>query len=193
MAVNYKGRPFMLAATENAPMGYSLLAVTIGVFVCAFEVLPFLNDLLKLVPMPSDEFRTQMLTALACSIFGSLLWDRVCVAIFAPKLLWVGYVDTWNNAPPLKDLLRSASKVLYIGGVVLMYWLSDQNMITLLAGWYFWRQIFGAKATEQIVDGQSAGASSGEAAGEAGVSSAEGAPDTSTPAAGAAAKPKKKK
>ena len=27
MAVNYKGRPFMLAATENAAMGTSLFAV----------------------------------------------------------------------------------------------------------------------------------------------------------------------
>mmetsp|Transcript_8956 Transcript_8956/g.20568 ORF Transcript_8956/g.20568 Transcript_8956/m.20568 type:complete len:719 (-) Transcript_8956:368-2524(-) len=165
MAVNYKGRPFMLAATENAPMGYSLLAVTVGVFVCAFEVLPWLNDLLKLVPMPSDEFRTKMLTALAASIFGSLIWDRVCVAIFAPTLLWVGYVDTWNNAPPLRDTLHSLSKLAYIGVVCLMYWLSDQNMLSLLAGWYFWRQLFGPKATEQLVDGQPGGAAAAAAAG----------------------------
>ena len=62
MAVNYKGRPFMLASTENRPMGYSLLAVCVGVFVCAFEVIPQFNDLLKLVPMPSDDFRYKILT-----------------------------------------------------------------------------------------------------------------------------------
>jgi cation-transporting ATPase 13A1 len=38
MLVNYKGRPFMLAATENAAMGASLVATTAGVFICAFEV-----------------------------------------------------------------------------------------------------------------------------------------------------------
>jgi cation-transporting ATPase 13A1 len=65
MAVNYKGRPFMLASTENKPMGWSLLAVCIGVFVCAFEVFPWFNDLLKLVPLPSKEFRNRV-CASAC-------------------------------------------------------------------------------------------------------------------------------
>jgi threonine/homoserine efflux transporter RhtA len=71
MAVNYKGRPFMLASTENKPMGWSLLAVCVGVFVCAFEVFPWFNDLLKLVPLPSQEFRSRV----------SLLCVCVCVCV----------------------------------------------------------------------------------------------------------------
>ena len=44
MMTNYKGRPFMLASTENPAMLYSLLACIAGVFVCAFEVIPQVRD-----------------------------------------------------------------------------------------------------------------------------------------------------
>jgi len=47
MAVNYKGRPFMIASTENRPMLYSLLACCAGTFIAAFEVIPMLNDKLQ--------------------------------------------------------------------------------------------------------------------------------------------------
>mmetsp|Transcript_2404 Transcript_2404/g.6463 ORF Transcript_2404/g.6463 Transcript_2404/m.6463 type:complete len:444 (-) Transcript_2404:177-1508(-) len=141
MAVNYKGRPFMLAATENAAMGYSLLAVTAGVFVCAFEVVPQLNDLLKLVPMPSPEFRNSILTALTISVLGSHLWDRLCVAVFAPRLLWVGYVDAWRAAPPLKSQLAWWGKYGVLGGMVALAVLYDFSIIHLVAGWFLWRSI----------------------------------------------------
>ena len=51
----------MLAATENAAMGMSLFAVGTLVFACAFEAVPWLNSLLKLVPLPSNFFRQQIL------------------------------------------------------------------------------------------------------------------------------------
>ncbi|KAJ1488119.1 hypothetical protein T484DRAFT_1784330, partial [Baffinella frigidus] len=142
MLVNYKGRPFMLAATENAAMGASLVATTAGVFICAFEVVPPLNTLLKLVPLPSDEFRTQMLTALFASVFGSMLWDRICVAIFAPTLLWVGYVDAWHALPPRAFFEGYLKRAVYILFVLAVYATMDQNLIILLGGWYGWRQIF---------------------------------------------------
>ena len=65
----------------------------------AFEAIPLLNETLKLVPLPSDSFRQQILVVLGMSVFGSMLWDRACVALFAPKLLWVGYVDAWYALP----------------------------------------------------------------------------------------------
>ena len=45
-------------------------------------------------------FSIQILVCLGMSVFGSMIWDRLCVAVFAPKLLWVGYVDAWQALPP---------------------------------------------------------------------------------------------
>jgi hypothetical protein len=42
---------------------------------------------LRLVQLPSDEFRWQLLAILSVSVFGALLWDRIVVAIFAPSAL----------------------------------------------------------------------------------------------------------
>mmetsp|Transcript_8122 Transcript_8122/g.27262 ORF Transcript_8122/g.27262 Transcript_8122/m.27262 type:complete len:1434 (-) Transcript_8122:544-4845(-) len=170
MAVNYKGRPFMLAATENAAMGMSLAAVCTGIFVCAFEVFPALNDLLKLVPMPSDWFRQQVLISLGASVFGSLIWDRLCVAVFAPKLLWVGYVDAWQAMPPWREQMKSTSKYLFFAAVLFVYWYLDQSLIVLLGAWYLYRQIFVApippeQTTEATATGPGQGATAAGAAG----------------------------
>ncbi|KAK3261285.1 hypothetical protein CYMTET_29801 [Cymbomonas tetramitiformis] len=122
MAVNYKGRPFMIASTENAPMLYSLLACCLGTFIAAFEVIPELNSLLQLVPLPSDEFRLEILRILSMSVGGAFLWDRICVAIFAPKLVWAGYRDAWEAAPSFKEAVAKFGKVaifLVAGGVYL--------------------------------------------------------------------------
>jgi len=145
MGVNYKGRPFMLAATENAAMGMSLFAVGVMVFACAFEVVPQLNTLLRLVPLPSNFFRQQILVCLGLSVFGSMLWDRLCVAIFAPKLLWVGYVDAWEALPPWRIMLYEVSKYVYLAGVLVAYAYTEQSFMTLIVGWYLWRQIYAQK------------------------------------------------
>jgi hypothetical protein len=44
------------------------------------------------------------------SVFGSMIWDRLCVAVFAPKLLWVGYVDAWHALPPWRVAAYECSK-----------------------------------------------------------------------------------
>jgi cation-transporting ATPase 13A1 len=111
MAVNYKGRPFMLASTENPAMLYSLLACCAGVFICAFEVVPELNKYLELVSLPSSEFRNSLLRMLGLSVFGSLMWDRVIVAIFSPRLMWVGYVDAYRQLPNFTDIIGNTSIV----------------------------------------------------------------------------------
>jgi hypothetical protein len=74
MAVNYKGRPFMIASTENRPMLYSLLACCAGTFVAAFEVIPMLNDKLQLVPLPNDAFRHQVSGARYCWVTVRARW-----------------------------------------------------------------------------------------------------------------------
>ena len=86
MLVNYKGRPWMKGATENPGLLYSLAAAVAGVIVAAWEVVPALNGYLGLVALPSDAARYQLLSILSATLLGSLAWDRLCVAIFAPRI-----------------------------------------------------------------------------------------------------------
>jgi cation-transporting ATPase 13A1 len=138
MAVNYKGRPFMLASTENSPMLISLLLCGVGLFTAASERYPLFNGALRLVQLPSDEFRWQLLAILSVSVFGALLWDRVIVAVFAPKLFVRGYVDAWRALPTVGQVAHRMTIWLYWTIVVLL-WLSLDSLLVILAGWWFWR------------------------------------------------------
>lgn len=139
MAVNYKGRPFMIASTENRPMLYSLAACCAGTFICAFEVIPFLNNKLQLVPLPSDAFRTKLLWTLAASVFGAFTWDRVCVAIFAPRLLITGYVDAWKAMPSWEESGKWWAKAVYIGGAAGLY-MATGNIIIPGIAYFVWKR-----------------------------------------------------
>merc|ERR1740124_1681077 len=86
MLVNYKGRPWMRGATENPGLLYSLAAAVAGVIVAAWELVPQLNEYLGLIALPSDTARYQLLSILAATLLGSLAWDRLCVALFAPQI-----------------------------------------------------------------------------------------------------------
>merc|ERR1719240_1599339 len=65
MLVNYKGRPWMRGATENPALLYSLALCVAAVCVAAWEVVPYLNETLGLVPLPTDAMRYQLLYILA--------------------------------------------------------------------------------------------------------------------------------
>mmetsp|Transcript_4844 Transcript_4844/g.19377 ORF Transcript_4844/g.19377 Transcript_4844/m.19377 type:complete len:1638 (-) Transcript_4844:108-5021(-) len=85
--VNLKGPPFMTGLEENSPLLYSLI-VTFGFAgVCATELSPQLNKFLKLVPFPTLAFRNQVLGVLAAEVGLAFIWDRLCVGLFAPKVL----------------------------------------------------------------------------------------------------------
>mmetsp|Transcript_21931 Transcript_21931/g.41825 ORF Transcript_21931/g.41825 Transcript_21931/m.41825 type:complete len:442 (-) Transcript_21931:517-1842(-) len=137
MAVNYKGRPFMIASTENRPMLYSLAACCAGTFIAAFEVIPELNKLLQLVPLPSDEFRGQMLRTLGLSVGGALLWDRICTAVFAPRLVMAGYRDAYK-AFVSKENLEWFGKA-GVACIFLGVYAYTQNLLSLLLGWYAYK------------------------------------------------------
>ncbi|KAL7459250.1 hypothetical protein ACHAWC_011327 [Mediolabrus comicus] len=51
--VNYRGRPFMESLTENKLLFRSIQACYAGLFVCALDMFPPLNQLLQLSPLPS--------------------------------------------------------------------------------------------------------------------------------------------
>jgi cation-transporting ATPase 13A1 len=62
-AINYQGRPFRESLSENKGMFYGILGVSGLAFVCALELMPEINEGMKLVPF-SQEFKTKMTTVM---------------------------------------------------------------------------------------------------------------------------------
>jgi cation-transporting ATPase 13A1 len=52
---NYKGQPFMEKLTENKLLFQSVVVSYSFLFMAVFEILPFLNETLELVPFPTKE------------------------------------------------------------------------------------------------------------------------------------------
>jgi len=93
LIVNYKGRPFQPGLDENKALLHSLGISFIGLFICAYEVFPVLNNLLELQPFPNDQFRWTIICLLVFDVGGALLWDRLMHFIFAKKLFMAGQSD----------------------------------------------------------------------------------------------------
>jgi cation-transporting ATPase 13A1 len=125
MLVNYKGRPFMLGAMENKSLITSMMSMVIGAFVCAFEVVPWLNTKLQLVSMPDDMFRYKVLGILAGSVIGTIGWDQLMLFIFSRDILMASYRDTITAMPTFTDMLPFIRR-----GVIL----------TILGVWYVWSE-----------------------------------------------------
>ena len=58
-AINYQGRPFREALSENRGMFYGIVGVSALAFACSMEVIPEINQQMKLVPF-TDEFKYTM-------------------------------------------------------------------------------------------------------------------------------------
>merc|ERR1719277_1892515 len=86
--VNYKGRPWMKGLLENQPLFLSLFLCIALVAVCAWGMIPYLNEILNLVVVPED-LRPQVMGTLFVSLIGSFLWDRLMVYVFARHIFEV--------------------------------------------------------------------------------------------------------
>lgn len=132
--VNYKGRPWMKGLLENQPLFLSLFLCIAMVAVCAWGVVPYLNQVLNLVVVP-EELRMQVMGTLFVSLIGSFLWDRLMVAVFAPHI----FKATIDEAKSVKfaDFVPILKTVGYIagGGLVLL----AGNPILLGLGFLLWR------------------------------------------------------
>lgn len=58
-AINYQGRPFRESLSENKGMYYGIVGVSGLAFVCALELIPEINEGMKLVPF-TEEFKMKM-------------------------------------------------------------------------------------------------------------------------------------
>lgn len=79
-AINYQGRPFREALSENKGMFYGILGVTGIAFACSTEFVPELNQQMKLVPF-KPEFKTT-LTAV-------MIIDYVACWVIEVALKWL--------------------------------------------------------------------------------------------------------
>jgi cation-transporting ATPase 13A1 len=120
MAVNYKGRPWMTGVTENQGLLYSLSVTGISMLVCVTEVFPTGNEYLGLVPLPNDQFRISMVATLLVSFFGALLWDRLCVFLFARRVFMASLDELRSlKAQDFVPVFKNAAMLL--GGFLLFY------------------------------------------------------------------------
>lgn len=104
LAVNYKGQPWMRGLMENRPLFLSVFALIIGMGVCAWELVPEANLMVHLTPFPGDEFRIRIMVLVLTSIFGTFIWDRLCVRIFAPEI-WGAMLQSAMTTTFEKDIL----------------------------------------------------------------------------------------
>lgn len=116
--VNYKGRPWMKGLLENQPLFLSLFACVCLVAICAWEVIPQLNEILNLEPVP-EVLRPTILTVLFVSLVGTFLWDRLCTAVFAREIFDVLLEQATTTT--LEDFFPVIKTVAYGGGGLLVF------------------------------------------------------------------------
>lgn len=131
--VNYKGQPWMKGVTENRALFLSVFCVAGSVAAAAWEFQPELNSLIHLSPFPNDHFRWTIMSLVALTLVGTFIWDRLCVAIFAPEI-FKAMVDSTKKTTFKNDVLPifiTAGKVLGVFAI-----LGTGNL--LMAGLAYW-------------------------------------------------------
>ncbi len=81
-AVNYQGRPFRESLSENKGMFYGIIGVTAIAFACSTELVPELNEQMKLVPF-TEEFKTTMTTIMVLDFVACWLIEVVLKRLFS--------------------------------------------------------------------------------------------------------------
>ncbi len=81
-AVNYQGRPFREALSENKGMFYGILGVSAISFACSTELVPELNEAMKLVPF-TDEFKITMTAVMLIDFVACWIIEVVLKKLFS--------------------------------------------------------------------------------------------------------------
>ena len=79
-----------------------------GCAACAWGMFPELNELIHLEAFPNDDFRWKVMTLVGMSIVGTFVWDRLCVALFAPKI-FKAQLDEARHAKLTRTRTKPAS------------------------------------------------------------------------------------
>ncbi|KAI5457005.1 hypothetical protein BGZ63DRAFT_366067 [Mariannaea sp. PMI_226] len=81
-AINYQGRPFRESLSENKGMFYGIVGVSALSFACALELVPEINEGMKLVPF-SDEFKYNMVAVMVLDYVVCWLIEVVLKKFFS--------------------------------------------------------------------------------------------------------------
>jgi len=143
--VNYKGRPWMKGIMENHALFLSSFGCIALVGVCAWEVIPPGNALLHLAPFPNNEFRLTVMFLVFMSLGGTFIWDRICIALFAPHIHEAVLQNVRETtAEDIMSLLKTLGEVV---GCFAIY-LTGNPLIWIGAIWWYRKQKAEAAAAE---------------------------------------------
>ncbi|KAG0646361.1 Manganese-transporting ATPase 1 [Hyphodiscus hymeniophilus] len=81
-AINYQGRPFREALSENRGMYWGIIGVSAIAFSCSTEFVPEINEKMKLVPFTSD-FKTTMTVTMIVDYLGCYVIEKTLKALFS--------------------------------------------------------------------------------------------------------------
>eukprot|EP00191_Tetraselmis_sp_GSL018_P024865 CAMPEP_0177625406 /NCGR_PEP_ID=MMETSP0419_2-20121207/30080_1 /TAXON_ID=582737 /ORGANISM="Tetraselmis sp., Strain GSL018" /LENGTH=1497 /DNA_ID=CAMNT_0019126345 /DNA_START=66 /DNA_END=4559 /DNA_ORIENTATION=- len=138
MAVNYKGRPWMLGATENTGLLWSLALCAIGLMVAVNEVIPELNKYLGFVTFPNDSIKRGVVICVVISMFGSFLWDRLCLFLFARPIFMASIQEVLDSK--LSDFKPQLRNLGIAAAVAAWLFLMQGNLLVPVGAWYLWKQ-----------------------------------------------------
>jgi manganese-transporting P-type ATPase len=80
-AVNYQGRPFRESLSENKGMYYGIVGVTALAFTCSMELVPDINQQMKLVPF-KEEFKMTMTAVMLIDFAACWVIEVVLKTLF---------------------------------------------------------------------------------------------------------------
>ncbi|RDL30843.1 Cation-transporting ATPase [Venustampulla echinocandica] len=81
-AINYQGRPFREALSENRGMYWGIIGVSAIAFSCSTEFIPEINEKMRLVPFTS-EFKYTMTATMIIDYLGCFVIEKVLKFLFS--------------------------------------------------------------------------------------------------------------
>jgi manganese-transporting P-type ATPase len=81
-AINYQGRPFREALSENRGMYWGIIGVSAIAFSCSTEFIPEINEKMRLVPFTSD-FKTTLTVTMVLDYVGCWVIEKGLKAAFS--------------------------------------------------------------------------------------------------------------
>ncbi|KAG9234606.1 hypothetical protein BJ875DRAFT_461061 [Amylocarpus encephaloides] len=81
-AINYQGRPFREALSENRGMYWGIIGVSAIAFSCSTEFIPEINEKMRLVPF-TQEFKTTMTITMVVDYLGCFVIEKVLKYLFS--------------------------------------------------------------------------------------------------------------
>ncbi|KAL1529584.1 hypothetical protein AB1Y20_000527 [Prymnesium parvum] len=142
LLVNYKGRPWMKGITENHALFLSVFACVVGCAACAWGVFPELNKMIHLEAFPDDAFRFKVMGLVGLSLAGTFIWDRLCCAIFAPRIFQATLDEA--KALTIADAVPAIKSLVKVFAVMMIF--SSGNILIWGGAYYMYKQYNNAQA-----------------------------------------------